>query len=159
MELILAHNNRAVFTSLFNIYVHELSEYNPWLAKQMNDEGNYLREEVNDFFTTKTYEPYLIYDENHPIGFVVFSKDENNWEEEVTCSIEELFIVKTSRKKGYATKIAKDFWEKEKGSVSIIGILKENHTAIRFWENLIKQYDTDYVRSDEGTIYVYKFKI
>jgi predicted acetyltransferase len=159
MELIPAKMNRLVFTSLFNIYVHELSEYNPWLATQMNEEGIYVPDEIDSFFTTKGYEPFIIFDEKHPVGFVVFSKQDPNSGETTTCCIDELFIVKTSRHKGIATQIAKNFWSQEKGGVCGLAILKENASAICFWENLIIQYDTSYIRWDEGNVFVYNFKI
>lgn len=159
MELISAKMNRAIFTSLFNLYVHELSEYNPWLATQMNEEGIYLPNEIDSFFTTIGYEPYIIYDDKYPVGFVVISKQGPDSGETTTCCIDELFVVKTSRQKGLATQFVNNFLKQEKGGVCGLAILKENTPAIRFWENLIIQYDTNYICRDEGNVYVYNFKI
>ena len=44
MELIRASEMKKAFGSLFNIYAHELSKYNPWIGTQINSEGIYLSE-------------------------------------------------------------------------------------------------------------------
>lgn len=159
MELITARNKRALFSSLFNLYAHELSYYNPWLASQLNEEGNYVPQDVDSFFTTKGYEPYIIYDEKYPVGFVVFSKQEPDSGETTTCCIDELFVVRTSRQKGVATQVVKDFIDKERGGVCGLVVLKDNTPAIQFWENFIKQYDSNYICWAEEQVFVYNFKI
>lgn len=159
MVLLSAEKNRAIFISLFNIYVHELSSYNPWLATQMNEEGNYLTNEIDNFFTNNEYEPYIIYNDKVPIGFVVFSKQELGSGESTTCCIDEMFLVRTSRKKKLATQIVKDFLNREKGGICGLAVLKDNIPAVQFWEKLIMQYDVNYTRWEADNVYVYNFKI
>lgn len=159
MELLNARKRCNMFTSLFNIYAHELSDYNPWIATQMNEEGNYLEHEVVSLLNKPCYDPYIIFDNNNPVGFVVFSKQEPGSCESTTCCIDEIFIVKTSRGKGLATLVVNDFLKKEKDGICGLAVLKDNIPAIQFWEKLIKKYDTNYLRSEEGNVYIYNFKI
>ena len=73
MQLIEATEMKKAFVSLFNIYAHELSKYNPWLGSQINQDGNYLAEQVEQWMTDSSVEAFCITEGDSPIGFVVFS--------------------------------------------------------------------------------------
>lgn len=159
MQLVSAAGKRALFTSLFNIYIHELTMYDLGLDGQMNEEGVYLPQTIDSFFSRPGYRPYIIYDEKTPTGFVVFSKQEPDSGEPTTCCIDEIFVLRTRRQRGIAASVVKDFLAQERGGVCGIAVLKENRPAVRFWENIIPQYDADYRRQESDGVYIYNFKI
>lgn len=138
MVLIPAAEKETAFRNLFNLYVDELCAYNPWLAEQMNAEGLYLAADVDAYFTEENKHPFVVWKDERPLGFVVFSypdEDDEN-EDGCDCDIEEFFILKSSRNKGIATEICKKYWEKVQ-CVCGLSILKENIHAVKFWEKLI----------------------
>jgi len=153
-----ARKFRSAFQNLFNIYIHELSEYNNWLDTQINYEGNYLTNEVLEYFSSELKHPYVVIRDNHPIGFVVFSYPDVNESDGCDCYIEELFITKPNRKNGIAAEIANEYWKTEKGVCGLC-ILKKNTNAITFWENTIKANDYTYTLENQGELWFYKVSL
>ncbi|MDF2802059.1 MAG: hypothetical protein K0S61_1962 [Anaerocolumna sp.] len=157
MELIIASKMEKAFVSLFNIYAHELSKYNPWLGTQIDNEGNYVPEDVNQYITDKSNEAYCITEENRPIGFVVFSYSDNPDDKE--CYISEIFLLETSRHKGICETICKDFWHTHSGTCKL-HVLKANLSAAVYWEKLICEAGYIYEKKDHGEqMWSYEFKL
>jgi predicted acetyltransferase len=157
MELIKASEMKKAFISLFNIYAHELSKYNPWLGTQIDREGNYLSEEVDQYLNDKTNEAFCITDQNRLIGFVVFSYSDNN--EENICYIAEIFLLETSRRMGICESICKSFWSSHKG-ICRLHVLKANLFAVTYWEKLIQKCGYVYEKRNHGEqMWSYEFKI
>ncbi|WP_426351089.1 GNAT family N-acetyltransferase [Alloiococcus sp. CFN-8] len=145
MELIKASEMKSAFVSLFNIYAHELSRYNPWLGTQIDIEGNYLSKQVEECINDQDCEAFCITENSRPIGFAVFSYSDNT--EENLCSIDEIFLIETSRRKGICEAICKGFWSKNKG-MCILHVLKANHPANIYWKRLIEKCGYTYEKKD-----------
>lgn len=157
MELIKALNMEKAFINLFNIYAHELSKYNPWLGTQIDNDGNYLSEDVNQCLNDKSNEAYCIINENRPIGFVVFSYSDNA--DENVCYIAEIFLLETSRRMGISESICKDFWRNNNGTCRL-HVLKANVSAATYWEKLICKCGYVYEKQDHGEqMWSYEFKL
>ncbi len=157
MKLIHAIKMERAFTSLFNIYAHELSKYNPWLGTQIDMEGNYVAEDVKEMLTDKSNEAYCIIEDNRPIGFVVFSYSDNP--KDNTCYISEIFLLETSRKKGICEKICIDFWKTHNG-ICKLHILKGNQLAISYWEKLILKAGYRFEKKKHGEqMWSYEFML
>ncbi|SOC15645.1 predicted acetyltransferase [Ureibacillus xyleni] len=146
MQLMKAAEMKNAFVSLFNIYAHELSKYNSWIGTQINHDGNYLAEHVEQYFTDSTIEAFCITEDDRPIGFVVFSNSETN---QKVCSIEEIFLIETSRRNGFAEKICKDFWEQNQG-ICVLHVLKANLPALSYWDKLIQKCGYEYKKKSDN---------
>lgn len=144
MELIKSSEMRVAFRNLFNIYAHELSKYNPWLGTQINSEGMYLSEHVEETFNDSSVDSFCITEENTPIGFVIFSKSDSS---EGNVGIDEIFLVQTSRGLGISEEICKNFWHENKGICSL-HVLKANLPAVTYWEKLINKCGYVYEKLD-----------
>ncbi len=157
MELIKAIEMKNAFVSLFNIYAHELSKYNPWLGTQINSEGNYLSEYVEQYINHKCNEAFCITEENRPIGFVIFSYSHNT--KENICYIEEIFLLETSRRMGICERICKSFWNNNKG-ICKLHVLKTNLSAITYWEKLFQKCGYVYEKRDyDEQMWSYEIKL
>lgn len=156
LQLINAKENPAAFQNLFNLYIHELSRYNSWLGTQLDENGVYLAESVQNYLTSDIFESYCILVQNFPIGFAVFSseKEENQWYHDV----EEIFLIHTSRHQGIAEQICIDFWKRNIG-IGTLHVLPENEPAIRFWERLLKQCGFQYSKERKDGMLVYHFPL
>lgn len=157
MELISALKLKKTFVNLFNIYAHELSKYNSWIGTQIDIDGNYLSEEVEQYLNDEKNEAYCIIDENRPVGFVVFSYSTNT--DENICDIAEIFLVETSRRIGISEIICKEFWRNHKG-ICRLQVLKANCSAVMYWEKLIKKCGYVCKKQDhDEQMWSYEFKI
>ena len=72
--------------------------------------------------------------------------------------IEEIFLVKTSRRKGLAERICVDFWQGCTG-IGTLHVLPNNVSAICFWDKLLSKCGYAFTRCDEGSMTVYRFKL
>ena len=157
MELISALKMKNAFISLFNIYAHELSKYNPWIGMQIDNDGNYLSEDVEQYLNNKRNEAFCIINENRPIVFVVFSYSDNT--DESMCYIAEIFLIETSRRKGISESICKDFWSNHKG-ICRLHILKTNRSAVTYWEKHIQKCGYILKKQDhDEQMWSYEFKL
>ncbi len=146
MELIKSSEVKHAFRNLFNLYAHELSKYNPWLGTQMNNDGIYLSEYVEQHFNDTSVDSFCIMEEKRPIGFVIFSKSESD---EGNVGIDEIFLIHTSRGLGISEEICKKFWRENKGICSL-HVLKANLPAITYWEKLIEKSGYNYEKQDDN---------
>lgn len=156
MELIVAKNMRQAFQNMFNLYAHELSQYNVWLGTQINIEGNYLADAVSEYIDSDCFESYCIMEDNIPIGMAVFSSslEEGEWYHD----IEEIFLVNTSRHKGIIKKICLDFWNRNTGT-GTLHVLAGNSKAICYWEKLLEYCKYSYQKKVKDGMVAYHFHI
>lgn len=161
-ELVDGVQHKKAFQNMFNLYAHDLSEYNPWLASQVSDEGNYLEKQVEEYFEAPNKKPYLILCEGRPAGLLVIagfcanpmdSADKDNF------AIEEMFVSIPYRGKGIADNIVQRVWkqirpekQEKKELICKLSILPGNERAIHFWEKMIRAYGTSYTKkiADNG---------
>ena len=157
MELIRASEMKNAFRNLFNIYAHELSKYNPWIGTQINSEGFYLSEQVEQYIKDECLDAFCIIEDKRPIGFVIFSYSDSS--EENTCSIDEIFLIETSRRMGICETICKEFWRENKG-ICTLHVLKANLSAATYWEKLIPKCGYAYdKRDDNEQMWCYEMKL
>ena len=147
MELIKSSEMKIAFVNLFNIYAHELSKYNPWLGTQIDSQANYLSEHVEQLISDESLDSFCIVKDKKPIGFAVFSYSNNSGEN--TCSIDEIFLIETSRGMGICESICKDFWSKNKG-ICTLHVLKANISTVTYWEKLISKCGYTYEKREDN---------
>lgn len=148
---------QSAFKNLFNCYAHEMSTYNTWLGTQINADGIYVPDVVEKCFTSDEKTPFVITENGLPIGFVVFESfiEDNVW----FHNIDEMFVVKTSRKNGVCSDIVRKFWNENSG-MGMLYVLKTNLPAITYWEKLLKDSGYTYIKNDENEqVWLYKFKL
>lgn len=142
-QLLEAVQMKKAFINMFNIYAHELSRYNPWLATQISMEGNYLEEYVKEYFANPAKRPFIILCDSRPAGMFVVSGQNDSFD------IEEFFVTIPYRKKGIATNIVKLLLSQVEKPCEI-SILEKNESAIQFWEKLFKDGKADYTKENDG---------
>ncbi|CEG21221.1 hypothetical protein BN1080_00125 [Planococcus massiliensis] len=143
MEFTKAAEMKHAFIQMFNLYAHELSAHNPWIGTQIDREGNYLSEAVSQLLTGVSQEAFCIIEDGRPIGMAVFSSSEKE------CSIDEIFLVQTSRGKGISERICTEFWNKHTG-ICTLHVLKRNDAAVKYWEKLIPRCGYRYKKREEN---------
>lgn len=155
MELIAAAENKSAFQSMFNLYAHELSEYNPSLGLRIDGDGNYLADAVADYINGD-FAAYVVTDDGRPIGLAVFSSEEDGGV--VYNDVEEMFLIKTSRHRGIAERLCVDFWQRSSG-IGTLHVLPENTSALHFWEKLLTDSGYSFTRENENGMTVFRFAL
>lgn len=126
---------REALDNLFNMYVHELSQYNSWLAEQLDHQGVFLRGVVDDYMANEDVICYLITDQGELAGFLILLKNPAI-KKSLDYSIEEFFVIHRYRKTGLARKAWKALFRKYPGRYCV-QVLKKNLHAHRFIRNYV----------------------
>ncbi|MDF2947369.1 MAG: family N-acetyltransferase [Bacillales bacterium] len=147
MELIRSSEMKNAFVRLFNIYANELSKYNPWLGTQIDSQGNYLSKHVEKLISDRSLDAFCITYDKKAVGFVVFSYSDRSGGN--ICSIDEIFLIETSRGLGISERICTEFWRKYKG-ICTLSVLKANLSAVAYWEKLISRCGYTYEKHEKN---------
>ena len=140
--------DRALFTSLFNVYANNLAAFRPALGRAVDGHGNLLPEVVEEDFTDPCKHPCVIRLDGRPIGLLVWSvpgpKDEPDG-----CAryIEELFILPAFRRQGLAAEAARRFLA-QPGGVCGACVYKDNAASQRLIEGLSARLGRAFTRRE-----------
>lgn len=141
---------------LFDAYIEELSLYNPWLATQKDENGNYLSKIYEGFLKEPEKKMFLVFVGGKAAGFAVVSVPKAEEEPDGCISyIEELYIEKEYRKKGIAKDIVKRFLRQQKGKSGFC-VLKKNEIADTIWEDLLKKEGYSYKKNGDENLWFYQ---
>lgn len=147
------------FRNFFNIYLHELSKYNPLIARKMSDEAIYMPDVADGYFDEASKSPIVLYKNDRPIGFVVISTPtEEDHKDGCDYYIEEIFMSNVERGKGITSELCRELW-REKGGTCGLCVLKKNYQAEVFWERLFTSCGYKFTKSNAEDMWFYKFKI
>ncbi len=142
------NKNRQTFDNLFNLYLHDLSEYSIWVAERQGEDGIYLRGITDGYFDDETI-VYLMYYKEHLAGFICLSWGSKS-KHKADYMLEEFFVLRPFRKTGFARKAVREIFRKYPGKYTL-NVLKENVHAHRFWRKIIVSTGADFkfLRCDE----------
>lgn len=121
---------REALENLFNMYVHELSQYSSWLAEQLDEDGVFLRGVVDAYMENDDAIPYLVTHNGELAGFLILLKNPTI-KRRLDYSIEEFFVVHRFRNSGVARKVWKALFSRYPGRYCA-QVLKRNLHAHRF---------------------------
>ncbi|MDO5294577.1 MAG: GNAT family N-acetyltransferase [bacterium] len=150
--------NRETFDNLFNLYLHDLSEYSTWVGERQGDDGIYLKGITDKYFDDETI-VYLIYYHEHLAGFICLSWG-SKAEHKADYMIQEFFILRPFRKTGFAKRTVREIFKKYPGKYSL-HVLKENIPAHRFWRRKITEAGASfkfYWYDEEQDTYLFEIK-
>ena len=159
-KLIKAEKERWRFQELFNSYIVELSQYNPALAEHKDKFGDYLPEEVHEYFNNPCKKPYLIKLGKDYAGFVVFSRpDAEDGDDGCDIYIEEMFVDKPFRRRGTASAVSSDYLAENGGRVCGLCVLKGNEDALGFWTGFFEKRGIETEQLDGDDVWLIKARI
>lgn len=125
------------------LYLHDMSEFT---NEAPNESGLYVSKYLDLYWTDSDRFPYIILENQKPIGFALVRELDLN-----SFSIAEFFIIKHARSKGYGITAAKEIFNKHDGLWHVAQI-EENIPAQRFWRKVISSYTNgDYEEKWSGS--------
>lgn len=150
---------KELLKNLYSLYLYDLTQYDKKLNLSSN--GRYEFQGLDVIFKQNSLKPYLIKVDSKLVGFFLltgsdFSPENSDW------GIEDLFIIKSERRKGIASRTISLIMNKYKGEYSIFQFQK-NTESMKFWyafydANSIKY--TEIERMESGKVCtIQNFKI
>lgn len=133
--------DRLLVANIFNIYQNELSIYaNDFFA--LDENGYFDPTTVQDIlpFGGHVY-PYIVFDEDGAIGFVMVT-DGPYPPEECDYCFQEIFLVRAKRGGGRALQAARLAMKGRSGRWGL-NVYEKNMPARAFWEKLIQRYGSN----------------
>ena len=128
------------FSSLWNLYIDELSQYSKRLKEEPVTKG-----EVLSMWYNPDIELYLVLLDENPIGFLLLGINKNKHEFS-DWFIGEFYIAKNHQSKGIGKKVIGDLLGRKKGSYCLF-ILHKNHKALKFWDKVFTE--SEYINTTE----------
>ncbi|WP_164931461.1 GNAT family N-acetyltransferase [Longirhabdus pacifica] len=133
--------DQVVLENLFQLYLHDLSEYAESLI--LGEDGKFKNDVVELFLTREDLISLKILYKNEMIGFIFLVKGKN-----VDYAINDMFICRQFRNKGIGKILVEKVFTQYKGTYVIVE-LWNNKSAIAFWHSIYKQLHIKYEEVQE----------
>ena len=138
-------DSKSKLENLISIYLHDLSEFANDL--KINNEGKFEYDNLDLYFKSQDLTPYFITYQGEVAGFILFNSGKYV-PKHIDYVINELFILKSFRKKGIASAAIKILLDNYKGNYRIVQI-SSNKKAVNFWMKFYEKQGIEYVESEE----------
>ena len=91
IKVVDANKNKETFYNLVSLYGYEASMYVEEIGKTISEQGIFHIPGI-ERFVEEDSEAYVVFDDDHAIGFVCFTNNNDQW------MMDEIFVTKTYRK-------------------------------------------------------------
>lgn len=156
-------DRKATLANLLEKYLYEFSQYDKW---ELDDNGLFGYDYIDEYFTEDDRFAYFIYADNKLAGFVLLNKYPE-CDKPIDWSIAEFFVSYNFRKQGVATETVRQLFEKHKGYYHI-KYHRMNTASVIFWNKVAKNYsggnyeivigDEPYFDGTEATVLFFEVK-
>jgi len=142
---------KEILRNLYSLYLYDLTQYDKKMS--LNSNGLYEFKGLDVVFEKESLKPYFIKVDKKLVGFLLltgnkFSPEDSDW------GIEDLFIIRSERRKGIATKTVRLIMDKYRGSYSIFQFQK-NKESMKFWHAFYNENSIEYTeieRMEDGKV-------
>ena len=156
-------DRKDVLTNLLEKYLYEFSQYDKW---ELNDNGLFGYEYLDEYFIENDRFAYFIYADGKLAGFALLNKYPE-CDRPIDWSIAEFFVSYNFRRQGVATEAIRQIFEKHKGCYHI-KYHRKNTASVIFWNTIAKKYsggnyenvigDEPYYDGTPSTVLFFKVK-
>lgn len=148
-----------ILQNLYSLYLHDLSEYTNGL--ELSADGSFEFDSFDTIWEEEGLTPYYLKDDETIVGFLLLL-ERPFLKKEYDYSINDLFILKKYRRKGYPLLFLKELFEMKKGKFFAIELVK-NEPAVLFWKKVFQKLEIEYEEQtntfDEDECYIQTFEI
>lgn len=127
------------------MYLHDMSEFAGFL--NLCSDGSYKYQNLHLYWEKEELSAFLIKIDSQITGFILSNK-RPYIPDDCDISIQEFFLLKKFRGKGYGLRAASMFFEKFPGRY-LIAQLESNKPAISFWNTVYKKLGIEVDRREE----------
>ncbi|UCE67540.1 MAG: GNAT family N-acetyltransferase [Candidatus Zixiibacteriota bacterium] len=140
-----AKGDSEVLKNLMSMYLHDMSEFADFL--KLSPDGSYKYHNLHFYWEKEELSAFFIIKDSKIIGFIL-SNLRPFIPEDCDISIQEFFILKKFRGKGYGLLAASMFFRKFPGRY-FIAQLVNNKPAIEFWHSVYRALQLEYEEREE----------
>lgn len=130
-------DQKHILENLYSLYLHDLSEFNTTLDISSN--GNFEFDSFVLIWETEGLSPYFLINDASIVGFLLLL-ERPFLKKEYDYSINDIFILKKYRRKGFAKALLMKLFKQKTGSYFIIE-LETNKAAVSFWKRMFIDLD------------------
>jgi len=134
-----------ILRNLMSLYLHDMSEFADFL--KLNPDGSYKYQNLHFYWEKDELSAFFIKIDSEIAGFILSNKPPFI-PDDCEISIQEFFILKKFRGKGFGMKAATEFFERFPGKY-FIAQLESNKPAIEFWRSVYNRIGLDYEEREE----------
>ena len=147
----------SLLSNLLSLYVHDMSSYFTGIA--VRPDGRFQYDYAWD---DPANLPYVMFADDLPAGFALLAKGSAIDGDPEIWDIQEFFVLRSLRRRGGGTWLARTIWERHPGSWDV-RIGQSNKPALSFWPTAIEAHVGDcpegVVKEAHGSPMVcYRFK-
>jgi predicted acetyltransferase len=138
-------NDSGILKNLMSLYLHDMSEFADFL--KLNPDGSYKYQNLHFYWEKDELSAFFIKVDSETAGFILSNRPPFV-PGDCEISIQEFFILKKFRGKGFGMKAAAEFFKRFPGKY-FIAQLRGNKPAIEFWRTVYKRIGVDCEESEE----------
>ncbi|WP_201000925.1 GNAT family N-acetyltransferase [Paenibacillus glycanilyticus] len=131
-------DNKEVLRHLYQLYHYDFSAYT---EEDVNSSGLY-EFNIEHYWRDSRWNPYLIYDENRIVGFLVVLFENYDVDPDPTHVIYDFMILRKYRRKGYGREAAVTAFNLHRANWKVVQ-MSSNEPAIQFWRDVVREYTSD----------------
>ncbi|MDQ0232608.1 GNAT family N-acetyltransferase [Metabacillus malikii] len=132
--------DKHILKNLYPLYLHDLSQYT---VEDIDNNGQYDIDFLDDFWEKEGLIPYLIKAEGSIVGFILVQTGAYAPPTGEDFYVSEFFILRKYRRKGIGKKVIKEFFNLFSGTY-LLGQLPNNIPAIQFWKSVFRTFNIEF---------------
>ena len=146
MEIAKVTRNEAeILKNLMSLYLHDMSEYADFL--RLSIDGSYKYQNLGYYLAKDELSAFFIKIDSEIAGFILSNRPPYI-PDDCDISIQEFFILKKYRKKGFGSQVASTFFKKFPGKYFVAQLIG-NKPAIEFWRSVYRQLKLEFEEREE----------
>ncbi len=133
-------SKKGLLDSLMQDYLGELSTYSDDIQSV---DGRFQYPYLDAYWRDPVRDPYFIFSEDQLVGFLLVRQDHDPHNGRCVMEVAELYVARDHRRRSIGGRALKKIWQQYRGHWRVC-VLASNQPALRFWQSLIKEVDSDY---------------
>lgn len=133
-------SKKVLLDSLMQDYLGELSVYSDDIQ---SIDGRFQYPYLEAYWRDPERDPFFIFSEGQLAGFLLIRRDHDPINGRSVMEVAELYIARDSRKRSIGGQALKKIWQQYRGHWRVC-VLASNQPALRFWQSVIQEVDSDY---------------
>ncbi|MFT4413684.1 GNAT family N-acetyltransferase [Fredinandcohnia humi] len=139
-------DEKHILQNLYSLYLHDLSEYTDGLDISPN--GSFEFDSFDAIWEGEGMTPYFLKVEDTIVGFLLLLERPFLKKEYDFC-INDIFILKKYRRKGYPVQFLQELFSQKKGKYFIIELVK-NEPAVLFWKKIYQKLNIKFEEQNKN---------
>lgn len=131
-----ALEQKPVLADLFQLYARDFSPFHP---VEFDADGKFHYRSIDAYWLDQRRFPFLVAVDGQVAGFVLVQQGSQISEDSTVWDMAEFFIVKSHRRHGIGTAVARAVWNRFPGPWEV-RVMQSNRDALLFWSAAVSEF-------------------